>query len=54
MMEKEEIEKLAKKKKEEFGVSDAMKKGILMQALMRDLKGKADGALVKTAVDGLF
>jgi len=51
---KSEIEKMAKVKKNELGVSDASKKGMLMSALMKDLKGKADGALVKEVVDSLF
>lgn len=54
LMEKSEIEKIAKSKKEELGINDATKKGLLMQALMKGLKGKADGAQVKEAVDALF
>lgn len=54
MMDKAEVEKIAKAKKEELGITDATKKGMLMSALMKDLKGKADGTVVKEAVDGLF
>ena len=54
LMEKSEIEKIAKNKKEELAITDATKKGILMQALMKDLKGKADGMIVKEVVDSLF
>lgn len=54
LMEKSEIEKVAKSKKEELGISDATKKGILMQALMKELRGKADGSDVKEVVDSLF
>jgi len=54
LMEKSEIEKIARTKKEELGVSDAAKKGMLMSALMKDLKGRADGTLVKEVVDSLF
>jgi uncharacterized protein YqeY len=54
LMEKSEIEKIAKSKKEELGITDGTKKGILMQALMKDLKGKADGGIVKEVVDSLF
>ena len=54
LMEKNEIEKIAKDKKEELGINDGAKKGILMQALMKDLKGKADGNVVKEVVDALF
>jgi hypothetical protein len=54
MMDKSEVEKIAKIKKEELGINDAAKKGMLMSALMKDLKGKADGMTVKEAVDSLF
>lgn len=54
LMAKEEIEEIARTKKEELGVSDTTKKGVLMSALMKDLKGKADGVLVKEVVDSLF
>lgn len=54
MMEKSEVEKIAEAKKAELGIDDASKKGMLMSALMKDLKGKADGATVKEAVDSLF
>lgn len=54
LMEKSEVEKLAKIKKEELNITDATKKGMLMSVLMKDLKGKADGALVKEVVDALF
>lgn len=54
MMERSEVENIAKAKKDELGIIDATKKGILMSALMKDLKGKADGIVVKEAVDSLF
>jgi uncharacterized protein YqeY len=54
LMEKGEIEKVAKSKKEELGITDATKKGMLMSALMKDLKGQADGSMVKEVVDSLF
>ena len=54
MMGKEDIEKIAKNKKEELGLSDPSKKGLLMSSLMKDLKGKADGAMVREVVDQLF
>ena len=54
LMEKGEVEKIAKAKKDELGITDATKKGMLMSALMKDLKGKADGSVVKEAVDALF
>ncbi len=54
MMERGEVEKIALAKKEELGINDATKKGMLMSALMKDLKGKADGMVVKEVVDSLF
>ncbi len=54
MMSKGEVEKIAKEKKAELGITDATKKGMLMSALMKDLKGKADGMVVKEVVDSLF
>jgi uncharacterized protein YqeY len=54
LMEKEEIEKIVISKKEELGILDASKKGLLMQAVMKELKGKADGGLVKEVVDSSF
>jgi uncharacterized protein YqeY len=54
LMDREEVEKIARAKKEELGISDATKKGMLMSALMKDLKGKADGLTVKEVVDSLF
>lgn len=54
LMGREEIEKVARAKQAELGIIDATKKGMLMAAVMKDLKGKADGVLVKEVVDGLF
>ena len=54
MMSKGDVEKIAKSKKSELAITDATKKGMLMSAVMKDLKGKADGALVKEVVDSLF
>jgi uncharacterized protein YqeY len=54
LMEKSEVEAIAKAKKDELGMTDPSKKGMLMSALMKDLKGKADGMMVKEVVDGLF
>ncbi len=54
MMERNEVEKIAQAKKEELSINDATKKGVLMSALMKDLKGKADGNLVREVVDSLF
>lgn len=54
MMEKSEIENIARAKKESLSITDATKKGMLMSELMKELKGKADGGDVKNVVDSLF
>ncbi len=54
MMSREEIKKLALAKKSELGEVDKAKLGVFIGALMKDLKGKADGADVKAVVDELF
>lgn len=54
LMDKSEVAKIASAKKAELGITDPTKKGLLMSALMKDLKGKADGMVVKEAVDALF
>lgn len=53
-MSKEEIEKAAKEKAAELGIADKSKANQLIGMLMKDLKGKTDGTLVKEVVDGLF
>jgi uncharacterized protein YqeY len=37
-----------------MSLTDPSKKGMLMGALMKDLKGKADGGDVKSVVDEMF
>ena len=54
LMETDEVEKFVKEKYDELENKDITKKGLFMSSLMKDLKGKADGAMVKEAVDGLF
>lgn len=54
MMERSDIEKIAKSTKEKLDIKDSTKKGLLMSSLMKDLKGKAEGNLVKEVVDSLF
>ncbi len=49
-----EIEIFVKKKYAEFQPKDISKKGMFMASIMKELKGKADGALVKEEVDKLF
>jgi uncharacterized protein YqeY len=54
MMSKEDIKKVAEAKKTELGVTDKTKAGPLMAAVMKELKGKANGSDVKEVVDNLF
>jgi uncharacterized protein len=54
MMSEQDILEIAKSKKAELGIDDKSKSGLLMSALMKDLKGKADGGDVKRVVEGLF
>ncbi|MEK7113674.1 MAG: GatB/YqeY domain-containing protein [Patescibacteria group bacterium] len=54
MMDRSEVEKIVKTKKAELGINDASQKGMLMKAIMPELKGKADGAVVKEVVDSIF
>lgn len=54
MMSKEEVEKVVQTKKDELGITDKSQMGQLMGAIMKELKGKADGGDVKSAVDSLF
>jgi hypothetical protein len=53
-MTEAEIEVATKAKAAEMGITDKTKANQLMGALMKDLKGKADGTLVKAAVERLF
>jgi uncharacterized protein len=54
LMDKSEVQKIAEAKKTELNITDPTKKGLLMSALMKDLKGLADGSVVKEVVDSLF
>lgn len=54
MMSKEEILKVVQAKKEAMGITDPSKMGMLIGATMKELKGKADGSLVKEVVQDLF
>lgn len=53
-MSEANIESAIKTKAAEMGVTDKTGANKLMGALMKDLKGKADGTLVKAAVERLF
>ena len=54
MMSREDIKKIAEKKKIELGVSDKAGLGKFMGLLMKEFKGKADGNDVKEVVESLF
>lgn len=54
LMDASEIEQVIKNKLSELEVKDSTKKGMFMSGVMKDLKGRADGALVKEIVDKLF
>lgn len=54
LMEAGEIEDVVKTKINELENIDVSKKGMFMSTVMKDLKGKADGAVVKEIVDRLF
>ena len=54
MASKEEIEKVARAKKEELGVADASGMGKLTGAVMKEFAGRADGNDVKAVVAALF
>lgn len=54
MASREEIEKIARAKKEELGVADASGAGKLMGAVIKEFAGRADGSDVKAVVQSLF
>lgn len=54
MMSKEEIKKVVEAKKSELGITDKAGTGKLIGAVAKELKGKADGADIKTVVEASF
>lgn len=54
LMSREEIEAIVRAKQIELGMTDKSKMGMFVGTVMKDLKGKADGALVKQVVESLF
>lgn len=54
MMPEDEVKAIVLAKQAELGIIDKKDSGKLMAEVMKDLKGKADGVVVKNAVDGLF
>ncbi len=53
-MSREDIEKVAKEKAAELGISSKSDAGKLTGLLMKEFKGQADGAVVKEVVDSLL
>lgn len=53
-MSEAEVEEAVKQKMAEMGVTDKSKQGMLMGSVMKDLKGKADGTVVKVVVEKLL
>ncbi len=54
LMKEDDVKIFVEMKYNELIEKDLSKKGMFMSSLMRELKGKADGALVKKIVDKLF
>jgi uncharacterized protein YqeY len=54
MMSKEEVTKIVQAKISEAGTVDKTKIGQFMGGVMKELKGKADGNLVKDVIEGLL
>ncbi len=54
MMDRGEILKIAQAKKNELNLTDKGKVGMLTGAVMKELKGKADGNDVKEVIESLF
>jgi len=53
-MPEDAVRAAAVAKAAELGITDKTKANKLMGALMKDLKGKADGSVVKAVVESLF
>lgn len=53
-MSRDEVTAVAKAKMSELGIADKTKMGMFMGVLMKELKGKVDGDVVKSVVDELL
>lgn len=53
-MSEVDIRKITQRKMKELGISDKAKIGMLTGAVMKELKGNADGAVVKKIIEELF
>ncbi len=51
MMSADDVRKIVEEKKAALGITDKSKMGMLMGMLMKELKGKADGNVVRQAVE---
>lgn len=54
MMSKEDIMRIAMQKKNELGLTEKAQTGLLMATLMKDLRGKADGADVREVINSIL
>lgn len=54
LLSEEEVLPIVTAKKTELGIDDKSKMGLLVGAVMKELAGKADGALVKRVVEAQF
>ena len=54
LLSSEAIRAVVLKKKDDLGITEKKDAGVLIGRVMKDLSGKADGALVKSVVDSLF
>jgi uncharacterized protein YqeY len=54
MMNREDVKRVVDAKVIEMGPPDKSKMGMLMGSVMKELKGKADGTVVKEVVEELF
>ena len=54
MMNREDVMKIAKAKIEAMGSVDKSKSGMIMGIIMKELKGQADGDIVKSVVDEIL
>jgi hypothetical protein len=54
LMDLSEVDNFVKEKYNSFEPKDPTKKGLFISSVMKDLKGKADGVMVKQVVDKIF
>jgi uncharacterized protein YqeY len=54
MMSRDAVEEIVRMRKEELGITSPAQKGMFMSTIMKELKGKADGAVVREVVDSLL